>query len=219
MRRTWTISQDLLLSQDEITKLYQQLLDAKDLAIQRKRNLSHIRDYFILRTLLETGVRVFELINIKIEDIRGRSLVIQRGKCHKKRNILLTSQTQRLLKEFLDIKKKALKEPVSNNEYLFLSERGAPYSTRGVRKRVKLWFNRCGFSDHLSCHSCRHTYISHLLASGTNVVLVRDNAGHSSLAVTNTYSHVVKSDLDELELYSSAFNGSRNNSRTRKRKP
>ena len=210
MSRNWTVTRDQFLTQDEIQRLYQVLRDAKDLAIQRQRFLGHIRDYYILKVLLETGLRVFECAALRVSDYRSGSLIVRNGKGNKKRNVLLAKDTQKMLTEFLKIKSKVLKEPVGEEDYLFVSERLKPYTTRGIRKRVKHWFMKVGVSADLSCHSCRHSYVSHMLASGVDIVTVRDNAGHSSLAVTSIYSHAVKNDLGDLELYSSDKVGKRN---------
>lgn len=196
----WTITKDVFLSLEQVKQLYASLGDAKDLSIHRQSSLVHVRDNFILRTLLETGCRVAELCALKVGDFQSGSLIVQCGKGGKKRNIILSKNTQRMLKEFIMVKRKSLGESVELDAPLFLSERKKPYSTRGVRKRVKFWFQRCGFSDNLSVHSCRHTYVSHLLANKVDLTTVRDNAGHSSLAVTSIYSHAVKEELD-VDLY------------------
>lgn len=203
MAHSWTVTKDLFLTNEEIVRLYTALRDAKDLALQRRRFYVHVRDYYILRCLLETGLRVFELAALRVSDFRNKSLIVRAGKGGKRRSVLLTKETQKLLAEFLKIKAKTLKEPVGDEDFLFVSERGGPYTTRGIRKRVKHWFGKVGLSRTLSCHSCRHTYVSHLMAAGVDLTTVRDNAGHSSLAVTSIYSHAVKDDLGNLELYSS----------------
>ena len=210
MAKNWAITKDQFLTEDEVQKLYAALRDAKDLAIQRKSFYCHIRDYYLFRVLLESGLRVFELTALKVSDFRSGSLIIQNGKGNKKRNILLAKDTQKLLSDFLKTKAKVLNEPIEDEDFLFLSERRKPYSTRGIRKRVKLWFSKIGVSADLSCHSCRHSYVSHMLSKGVDLVTVRDNAGHSSLAVTSIYSHAVKNDLGDLELYSSASMTRRN---------
>ncbi len=210
MAQNWIITKDQFLTEDEVQKLYAALRDAKDLAIQRKSFYCHIRDYYLFRVLLESGLRVFELTALKVSDFRSGSLIVQNGKGNKRRNVLLAKETQRLLMEFLKMKAKILNEPIGDEDFLFLSERRKPYSTRGIRKRVKFWFSKIGVSADLSCHSCRHSYVSHMLSKGVDLVTVRDNAGHSSLAVTSVYSHAVKNDLGELELYSSASLTKRN---------
>jgi len=170
--QAWTITKDKFLTLDEIQRLYSALRDAKDLAIQRRSFYCHVRDYYVLRTLLESGLRCFELAALKIEDIRGGSLIVKNGKGGKRRNVLLTKETQRMLTEFLKLKTKVLREPVEPSDYLFVSERRSPYTTRGIRKRVKLCFARVGIGDELSVHSCRHSYVSHALAAGVDMVTV-----------------------------------------------
>ena len=203
----WTVTKDKLLSLEEVTKLYKELTDAKDLSIQRKINLVFVRDHYILKILLETGVRVSELTNLKVEDQIGNSLIVKNGKGGKKRNILLTIPTKRLIKEFVDVKASILNEPIEGDSFLFLSERFKPYTTRAIRKRVKYWFKKMGFSSTLSVHSCRHTYICHLMASGkVDLATIRNNAGHSSLAVTSIYTHVTKDNLGDLDIYNSSQN-------------
>ncbi len=216
--RIWTVTKDKFLSREEVLKLYSALKDARDLAIQRRRFLSHVRDYYLLRTLLETGLRAFELTALKVSDFCNKSLIVQYGKGGKPRTILLTVSTQKILREFLKIKRTVLRESTVPESFLFLSERKFPYTTRGLRKRVKLWFTQCGLGTHLSVHSCRHSYISHLIAAGVDLPIIRDNAGHSSLAVTSIYSHAVKDDLGELDLYGSDFSRNGNASKKQSRR-
>lgn len=208
----WVVSKNQFLTLEEVQRLFSVLTDARDLALQRGKPLSHVRDFYVLHILLETGLRVFELTELRCEDFVGGSLIVKSGKGGKKRTVLLSKKTQKRLKDFIKLKKTVLGEPVSSGSYLFLSERKGHYTTRGIRKRVKLWFKKCGFSESLSCHSCRHSYISHLMASGVDLPTIRNNAGHSSLAVTSIYSHVMKDDLGDLELYSSEKSRKRNNS-------
>jgi integrase/recombinase XerD len=209
----WNLTKDKFLTITEVKSLYKSLADARDLAIQRNKNFSAIRDHFILSLLLETGLRVSELVALKVSDFRSRTLVVTRGKNGKSRNILLPRSTQRLIKNYLRLKRRILKEPTSPESFLVVSERIAPFSQRGIRKRVKLWFEMCGFSELLSCHSCRHTYVTHMIAAGVDLALVRDNAGHSNISTTSIYSHAVRQDLGDLNIYSSPFVGTRNNSR------
>jgi len=200
-KSSWTVSKDMFLTKEEIRKLYAVLEDVKDLALHRGRFLVYVRDYFIIKTLLETGLRVSELCNLKVEDFRGNSLIVQCGKGGKKRTVILTKQTQRLLQEFITLKKDKLNEPTANSSYLFFSERKRNYNPRGIRKRVKYWFAKCSLSPNFSCHSCRHTYISYMIAEGVDLPTIRNNVGHSSLAITDLYSHATKESLGDVELY------------------
>lgn len=201
MARNWIVTKDQFLSQSEVRSLYSALKDAKDLALQRKAFYHHVREYYLLRVFLETGVRVFELTALSCSDFRDGALIIRRGKGDKKRQILLAKSTQKMLAEFIRMKAKHLQEPTGDDEPLFLSERRKPYSTGAVRKRVKFWFSKIGVSPSLSCHACRHTFASFSIAAGIDLPTVRDNLGHSSLAVTSVYSHSTRNDLGDVELY------------------
>jgi site-specific recombinase XerD len=203
MSRSWTVTKDKFLTSDEVQRLYGALGDAKDLALQRKTFYCHIRDYFILRTLLESGLRVFELAALRVSDFRAGCLVVRNGKGGKRRDVLLAKETQKMLGEFLKLKARVLGEPTGDEDSLFVSERSSRYTTRGIRRRVKHWFAQCELSTSLSCHSCRHSYASHLLARTGDLPLTRDNLGHSSLSVTSIYSHSLRDDLGDIELYSS----------------
>lgn len=199
-KQNWTITKDLFLSTDQVQHLYSSLKDSMDLALHRNKNLVHIRDFYLIHTFLETGLRVSELASLKVGDFQSKSLTVQNGKGGKKRTVILSQTTQKMLKQFLKMKKQVLGEPITRDAPMFISERKAPYSTRGIRKRVKFWFSRCNLPEHLSCHSTRHTYISHLIAAGVDLQTVRANAGHASLGTTSLYGHVVKEELG-VELY------------------
>ncbi len=199
--RNWTVTKDQFLTKEEVAKLYAVLRDAKDLSLQRKTHYCHVRDYFIIRSLFETGLRVFEFVELTVGDFRNGGLIVRKGKGNKKRNILLTKDTQRMLNEWIKIKQNILHEPIADNNFLFISERMKPYTTRGIRKRVKKWYSSIGLNESLSCHSARHSYISHMLAAGLDLATLRNNAGHSSLAITSIYSHSTIDDLGELRIY------------------
>lgn len=195
------ITQDMILTAKEVGTLYTSLEQAKDLAFFRKTHLVHVRDCYTIKTLLESGLRVFELCQLKMQDFRRNVLIVQSGKFGKKREVVLTEPAQKLLREWIRIKRDSLNEPVGDGDYIFTSQWQQPYTTTGIRKRVKYWFKRCGFNSKFSCHTCRHSYVSHGLASGMDIVRMKDNVGHASLNTTTTYAHAINNDLGELEIY------------------
>jgi len=201
MKNAWTVTKDMFLAKEEVQKLYSTLDDAKDLSLHRGRWHVHVRDSYIIKTLLETGLLVSELCDLWVGDFKGNSLIVRNGKGGKKRTIILTKSTQRMIQEFLALKKDRLNEPCEMDSPLFYSEKKTKYEPRGVRRRVKYWFSKCGYSNDLSCHSCRHTYISHMIAEGIDLPTIRNNVGHSSLAITDLYSHATRESLGDLSLY------------------
>lgn len=207
------VTQDVFLTATEVQKLYAELDKAKDLALFRGSHRVHIRDRYAIKTLLESGLRVFEFVALKVGDFRRNVLIVQAGKFGKKREVVLTEYAQSLLREWIRAKKTYLGEPAGPEDYLFLSQWQRPYTTAGVRKRIKFWFRKCRFSDRFSCHTCRHTYVSHGLASGMELSRMKENVGHASLNTTSIYAHAVNNDLGSLEIYqrkSFASNGKRN---------
>jgi site-specific recombinase XerD len=131
----------------------------------------------------------------------GKSVIVRRGKGGKPRTVLLTPETQKMLKEFIRLKR-TLREAIDSEDFLFVSERKKPFTTNGIRKRVKHWFSRLGFNPKLSVHSCRHSYVSALFRAGLDLPTIMAQAGHSSVAVTNIYSHATREDLEGFSLFS-----------------
>ncbi|WP_417335347.1 tyrosine-type recombinase/integrase [Halobacteriovorax marinus] len=170
------------------------------MALHRNKSFVHIRDFYLIHTFLETGLRVAELASLKAGDFQSKSLTVQNGKGGKRRTVILSQATQKMLKQFLKIKKQILCEPTTCDAPLFISERKSHYTTRGIRKRIKFWFSKCNLPENLSCHSCRHTYVSHLIAAGVDLQTVRANVGHASLGTTSLYGYAVKEELG-IELY------------------
>lgn len=199
-KQRWTITSDKFLTEDQVNALVVHLTNERDLAIARGNHPQAIKDYYIIRAILESGLRVFEFCNLITSDFQGQKLTVRHGKGNKPRTVLLTKATSLLIKEWLSVRTK-LGFDQSENAPLFPSRYLKHYSTRGVQKRVKEVFQAVGLPTSLSVHSLRHTYCSLLLASGrVGIGTVRDNLGHHSISVTNLYSHAI-GNLDDVELY------------------
>ncbi len=200
-KNRWSITSDKFLTEEQVAALLELLTQGRDLAIARGNNAQGIRDYYTLRALLESGLRVFEFCALVNSDFNGHKLTVQHGKGNKRRTVLLTKGTALMLKEWQTVKLK-LGLDSSLSGPMFPSRYNRHYTTRGVQKRVKEIFWVLRFSEQLSVHSLRHTYCSMLLASGkVGLATVKENLGHHSIAVTNLYAHAV-GDLSGVELYS-----------------
>jgi integrase/recombinase XerD len=198
--KRWSITADKFLTADQVESLVHHLLTQRDLSIARGNNPQAIRDYYAIRTLLESGLRVAEFCDLAVADFNGLKIVVRHGKGDKPRTVLLTRATAHMLKEWLNVSVK-LGHALAPSAPLFPSRYGTAYTTRGMQKRVKAAFSALGFASQLSVHSLRHTYCSLLLASGrVGIGTVRDNLGHHSIAVTNLYSHAM-GNLDDVDLY------------------
>lgn len=205
MKRSWTITNDKFLSKEQVARLLEYMEERRDLVIARGcRDKQPIRDFYLVRTMLETGVRVQECCDLLDDELAGLKLLVRRGKGNKTRTILLTRSTSHMLNEWISLKQK-LRLAHGRGHPLFPSRYGTSYSTRGVQKRIKEVFSALSFPKHLSAHSLRHTNCSLLLESKVSLSTIRDNLGHHSIAVTNLYAHACGS-IEHVDLLSSSDN-------------
>lgn len=199
--KKWVVTPEKFLNEEQISSLVNHLMQERDLALARSNHSQALKDYYGIRTLLESGLRVFEFCALVNGDFIGQKLSVRCGKGNKPRTVLLTKATALMLKEWLGVKERLLGYSVAPDAPLFPSRLQKRHTTRAIQKRVRMIFNRLDFPSSLTTHSLRHTYISLLLAKSVPLPIVRDNAGHSSLSITNIYSHAV-GDLGDLELLS-----------------
>jgi len=160
-----------------------------------------LRDKTILEILYSTGIRVSELINIKIQDIDfNRNTIKILGKGNKERYVIFG----KVLKDILD---KYLKEarPVlvkDDNNYLILNRFGKKISARGVEDILNKVVRNGGLDYHISPHTLRHTFATHMLDNGADLKSVQELLGHESLASTQVYTHISNEHLRSVYLNS-----------------
>lgn len=202
-KRSWSITADKFLTQQQVAQLLQYLLNRRDLAIARGEHSQAIRDYYIVRGLLETGLRVFEFCALVNSDFHGHKLNVRCGKGGRPRTVLLTRGTANLLKEWLALKQQ-MGFDCCPQAPMFPSRYGRRYTTRGIQSRIEIIFDELGLPEQLSTHSLRHTYCSLLLESRkVSLTTAKENMGHSSLTTTNLYSHAV-GNLEDVDLFSTS---------------
>ncbi len=203
MSFTQTLESSKFLKPSQVDRLVAILSSAYKEAIMEKKSFTTIRDYFIILTLIQTGIRRAELSAIKIEDINLNSnqLTIVNGKGGKLRVIDITPDTRNLIDKFLELKVSLLNEPIDPESYLFMTTHFRSYNPNSVYKRVKHWFKKAGIPDHLATHSLRHTHCSTLLEAGLPVHKVMEQMGHSSIKTTMVYTHVTRSGIPDIKFY------------------
>lgn len=147
-----------------------------------------LRDRLILELLYATGIRVSELVNIQIQDIdfNNQSIKIL-GKGSKERMVYYNDVVKDLLKEYLKIYQTLNKK---NNHYLFLNQKGEPLTTAGISYIINKVIQKISFHKHLTPHMLRHSFATHLLNNGCDLLTVQELLGHSSISTTGIYTHV-----------------------------
>ena len=156
-----------------------------------------MRDLTILELLYSTGVRVSELVNIKIEDIDFNEHVIKiLGKGNKERYVLYGKVLATYLDEYLPKRS----ELVKNHNYLFINKFGNKLTDRGVRLIIDNVLKKGMIDYHISPHMLRHTFATHMLDNGADLKCVQELLGHKSLSSTQVYTHVSNEHLRQVYL-------------------
>lgn len=140
-----------------------------------------LRDKLIVELLYSTGIRVSELVNIKISDINFYDKTIKiLGKGNKERYVLFGNTCNKLLKEYIN----------KNNEYLILNNKGKKMTQRGIEYIINNIGKKACLHTKLTPHTLRHTFATHLLDNGCDLVTVQKLLGHNDLSTTSIYTHV-----------------------------
>tara|TARA_B100001094_G_C17985613_1_gene697499 strand:- start:38 stop:871 length:834 start_codon:yes stop_codon:yes gene_type:complete len=153
-------------------------------------NLKHLT---ILAVIYSCGLRVSELINIKINDIDNNRMVIhiRKAKGNKDRQVQLTSNTLNLLRKYY---KKY--RPVN---YLIVGQNGGKYSTTSIQKIIKNSTLKTGINKKVTPHTLRHSFATHLLENGTDIRFIQTILGHSDIKTTQIYTHVSNTHLKNIQ--------------------
>ncbi len=150
----------------------------------------HVRDRAVLELLYATGIRVGELTGLDIDDVdRERRVVRVLGKGRKERMVPFGQPADQALEEWLQHGRPAVVRPDSGPA-LFLGRRGRRIDPRQVRTVVHALLAHVPDAPDLGPHGLRHSAATHLLEGGADLRLVQELLGHSSLATTQTYTHV-----------------------------
>jgi site-specific recombinase XerD len=148
---------------------------------------AHPRDYAILQVFLQTGIRVSELANLKIEDIDFiKPSITVRGKGRVEREIALEKKGIHALKSYLAIRVESFSPRV------FLNYHGEPISERGIRKLVVKYRKEAGITKQASCHTLRHTFATYKAEKGVSAFQLQQWLGHANLNTTQLYVHLGK---------------------------
>ena len=143
-----------------------------------------LRNRLIIEMLYATGVRVSELVNIKISDINFNEQSIRiMGKGRKERIVFYGEYAKDILDKYLDIRN-------NSNEYLIQNNKGNKITSRGIEKIIDKVVSVACINNNVSPHTFRHTFATHLLNSGCEIKSVQELLGHSSLNTTEVYTHI-----------------------------
>lgn len=177
-----------ILSMEEMDNLLSQPCGDSD---------KEIRDRAMLELLYATGIRVSELVGLKLSNLNMQMgfLICREGE--RERMIPFGNQTREALQRYLS---KARDNMASNEakDILFVNCSGAPMSRQGFWKLVKYYARRAGITKDITPHTLRHTFAAHLIENGADLKSVQEMLGHSDISTTQIYANMGQNHLREV---------------------
>lgn len=186
------VQHDIVVSKKDNIKIQQQfaspsIVNKNDIEAFRQKILENEgnRNYAIVTIMAYAGLRISEVLDIKIDDINliSKEVVVREGKGNKQRVVYINSKIINAVKEYLKDRKS------SDLEYLFISNKGNKVDRTVINKL----FNK--YSDKITPHTLRHFYCSNALENGYSVHEVANQAGHSNIHTTLLYTNPSKEQM------------------------
>ena len=175
-----------IITENEVMKL----LESPDVKTNKG-----LRDKCILELLYSSGLRISELLNIKINEISKEKKFLKiKGKGNKERLVPIGSFAMNLLIVYLDTYRLNIK--ISNNiDILFVNENGSIISRQACWEMIQKYASISLINKKISPHNLRHAFATHLLNNGADLRTVQMLLGHASLSTTQIYTHIAKERL------------------------
>ncbi|MGA1845696.1 site-specific tyrosine recombinase/integron integrase [Deferribacter abyssi] len=176
------------LTEDEVKKIFD-IIDTSSAV--------GLRDNLIIRLLYSSGVRVSELLNIKISDCDlKRGVVKVKGKGNKERFVPLNRKIVGMLETYFHVRHNYFVKG-RDEGYLFLNKNGKRLSRVYCWKIIKKYVKKASIKKNISPHSFRHSFATHLLANGADLRIIQLLLGHASISTTEIYTQVADDKMRE----------------------
>ena len=177
-----------VLSVDEVT----QLLESFDVS-----DSLGIRNQAMVELLYGSGLRVSELLALKVEDVHLTMMFVRcRGKGDKERIIPIGEEAVKSLERYLTQARGSLLK--KGTQILFVNKFGNPMTRQGFWKILKQQAQQCGITKTISPHRLRHSFATHLLQNGVDLRYVQEMLGHADIATTQIYTHTTREHLKQV---------------------
>ncbi len=161
-----------------------------------------LRDRALLELLYATGARVSEIVDLDVDDLMHGEVLRVRGKGSKERIVPVGSYARASVDAYLTRARPELSRRGRATPRAFLGARGAPLSRQSAWLVIQQAAERAGITAHVSPHTLRHSFATHLLQGGADVRVVQELLGHASVATTQIYTHVTVDALRDVYLTS-----------------
>ena len=156
------------------------------------------RDAAMIELLYAAGLRVSELVNLKLQDINLEAGYVRvLGKGSKERIVPIGYYAQQSIDHYLETSRAALLKNLIS-PYLFVARAAKPMTRQGFWKLLRRYAHKAGLLKKISPHSLRHSFATHLLEGGADLRAVQVMLGHVDISTTQIYTHVAKAHLKEM---------------------
>ena len=158
------------------------------------KTFTGIRDYTIMMLMLETGIRVNELVGLSLNDVRWEDglICIRNAKSYRERLVPIQSEMKQQLKKYIAVR------GYVDSEAIFVSVDGARLSKRGIQERITKYGHMAKIKNvRCSCHTFRHTFAKLSVQQGANIFELQTILGHTSMEVVKIYVNLFGSDVRE----------------------
>jgi integrase/recombinase XerC len=155
------------------------------------------RDRALLELLYASGARSEEIVGLDLDDVDLKSRIVRLlGKGRKERIVPFGRPARKALSVYLAARGELIRKAGARDRgALFLNHRGGRLTTRSVRRLVRGYVQRTAIQRHISPHSLRHSFATHLLDAGADLRTIQELLGHASLATTQKYTHLSQARL------------------------
>lgn len=150
----------------------------------RDASRNDARMFAIIELLLQTGIRIGELANLRMEDVNPDSLRIKPFEKHEERMVPLNRAAKEALKRYLDAR------PSVKEDRVFITKTGKPFLVRNIRTAIERYFRICDIKG-AKVNDLRHTFVAHHLKHGVSLILLSKVLGHKRLSTTERYLQYV----------------------------
>ena len=160
-----------------------------------------IRDRAILEVMYATGLRVTELISLKLDDLHlSLGLLQTLGKGDKERIIPLGDVAIKWIEIYLEKSRPELiaKNKKEKTNILFLNYKGEGFTRQGIWKNLRVYVTQAGIEKEVTPHTLRHSFATHLLENGADLRVVQELLGHADISTTQIYTHISKKRMTDV---------------------
>jgi integrase/recombinase XerD len=149
-----------------------------------------LRIYSIIELFLQTGIRISEVANLRLSDVKDEALLIRELEGRPAREIPLNKPAKGALQAYLSIRGE------TDNDHVFITKTGRQLLVRNIRNSIDRYFKIAGIA-HAKVNDLRHTWIAHHLQNGASLLMVSKIAGHKRLSTTERYLDLIKNTKED----------------------